>query len=249
MTSIVDTFRNLLEAFGSIESAYNFFSEVHANSDDNWIQGEQAARGELHQWVKDVEAALELADRRDELRIWRDATQNVESSSIGSVLTTAKRKKALFLQIRTRLYDETLPKPHNDMPECIREDYEEAMGVFKHSARSSAALLRLAVEKLCKELGETGKTINDDIASLVKKGLPTHIQQALDIIRVIGNEAVHPGMIDVRDNPEIAMELFGLLNEIIDDRISKQNRIQARYDSLPQSKLDGIKDRDKDKGA
>jgi len=82
----------------------------------------------------------------------------------------------------------------------------------------------------------------------VKKGLPQHIQQALDIVRGIGKFAVHPGELDVGDNPESAKQLFGLINEIIEDRIGKVkmlDRIKAAYDDLPKSKLDAIEKRDK----
>lgn len=146
------------------------------------------------------------------------------------------------------LVDLSIPEPHSDMPEGVRADYLEAFRVFTTSSRGAAALLRLAIQKLCRELGEAGKHIDTDIASLVKKGLPQHIQQALDIVRVIGNFAVHPGELDVGDNPESARQLFGLINEIIEDRIGKVKRldgIKAAYDALPKSKLDAIEKRDK----
>lgn len=140
-----------------------------------------------------------------------------------------------------------LPDPHPDMPSHIKEDYEEAQNVFEFSSRSATALLRLVIQKLCVELGEKGKNLNRDIANLVRGGLPQHIQQALDVVRVIGNESVHPGTIDVRDDPEIAKELFLLVNEIVDDRFGRPKRealIETRYKSLPKSKLDGIEVRD-----
>ena len=152
---------------------------------------------------------------------------------------------------KTILYpsiDIEIPKPHLDMPEEIAKDYEEARLVFSFSPKSSAALLRLAVQKLCKHLGEKGKNINDDIKSLVKKGLPIHVQQALDIVRLVGNQASHPGEINFDDTPEIAKKLFVLINEIVEDRISrpqKQAEIDTLYQSLPEKKLEGIHNRDK----
>ena len=137
----------------------------------------------------------------------------------------------------------TISKPHPDMPEEIAKDYEEARLVFSFSPKSSAALLRLVVQKLCKHLGEKGKNINDDIKSLVKNGLPSHIQKALDIVRVIGNEAVHPGEINIDDTPETSKKLFSLVNEIVEDQIGKpkkQAEIENLYQTLPKNKLEGI---------
>lgn len=136
------------------------------------------------------------------------------------------------------------PIPHVDMPEAVRPDFEEARSVLQRSPRSAAALLRLSLQKLCKEIGEKGANINDDIASLVSKGLPVEVQQALDIIRVVGNEQVHPGELDVRDDPSIATELFRLINFIVEDRISRPKSISALYSRLPAAKLESIKQRD-----
>ena len=105
-----------------------------------------------------------------------------------------------------------IPMPNEDMPESVKGIYMEARNVYPYSKRATAALLRLAVQVLCKELGEKGKNINDDIGELVKKGLPVQIQQALDSIRVIGNNAVHPGEIIIDEENDVASVLFVLLN-------------------------------------
>lgn len=96
-------------------------------------------------------------------------------------------------------------------------------------------------------LGEPGKNINNDIGSLVRKGLPIQIQQALDTVRVIGNNAVHPGQLDLEDNEDIAKSLFELINIIVDHQIAQPQKIEELYARLPQNLLDGINDRDKEK--
>jgi hypothetical protein len=61
---------------------------------------------------------------------------------------------------------------------------------------------------------------------------------------VIGNEQVHPGTLDVRDDPALAQELFELLNFIIEDRITRPKSIAQLYQRLPLEKLKGIQKRD-----
>jgi hypothetical protein len=130
--------------------------------------------------------------------------------------------------------------PNQDLPQDIAEDFEEARTILNDSPRGAAALLRLAVQKLCAHLGEKGKKIDEDIASLVSKGLSPMIQQALDVVRVIGNEAVHPGTLDLRDDRETALQLLSLVNLIAEKMISDPKKIQAMYDKLPENKRSEI---------
>jgi hypothetical protein len=134
--------------------------------------------------------------------------------------------------------------PHEEMPDVIREDFEEAAAIVDRSPRGAAALLRLMIQKLMPELGEKGKNINDDIASLVEKGLDAQIQQAMDILRVVGNHAVHPGQIDLKDDKATALNLFDLLNVIIERCITTPNRIKALFEGLPEGARKAIKKRD-----
>ena len=139
------------------------------------------------------------------------------------------------------------PLPNPDIPEDVKEDFLEARNIVELSPRSSSALLRLALQKLLKHLECKGEDINYDIGQLVKKGLPLEIQKSLDIVRVIGNESVHPGTLDLKDDKETAMALFSLLNLIVINRITQPKEIDALYGKLPPTKLKGIKDRDKKK--
>lgn len=138
----------------------------------------------------------------------------------------------------------TVEDANPDLPDDIKADYNEAKEIINKSPRSSAALLRLALQKILAHIGEKGNNINDDIKNLVKRGLPMQFQQALDSIRVIGNNAVHPGQIDLNDNPEIARALFGLLNVVCDYFITQPKKVAEIYGSLPEKDLNNIAKRD-----
>jgi len=135
-------------------------------------------------------------------------------------------------------------RAHTDLPAECAADYEEARQVFGASPRASAALLRLCIQKLMPHLGEAGKNINDDIASLVSKGLSPVVQQALDVCRVVGNNAVHPGEIDIQDSPEVARQLFGLINFVVEDRLTRPKQVAAMYAALPDGARAAVEKRD-----
>ena len=141
-------------------------------------------------------------------------------------------------------FNSAAPLPSPDMPPDVATEFLDARKVLQASAPAAAALLRLALQRLCKELGLPGKNINDDVAALVRRGLPQTIQQALDVVRVVGNNAVHPGEIDLRDDPEIALALFTLVNLVVDSMISQPKQVTALYSKLPQSAIQAIGKRD-----
>lgn len=150
------------------------------------------------------------------------------------------------------LYDKLLypsdqygPQPNEDLPDEIQADYLEASTILDLSPRGSAALLRLCIQKLCVHLGESGRDLNTDIGSLVKKGLDKRVQKALDVVRVLGNEAVHPGQIDLKDDRETAAKLFVAVNLIAEIMITQLKQLDALYDEkIPEGKRAAIEKRD-----
>jgi len=130
-----------------------------------------------------------------------------------------------------------------DMPPDVRADYEEARTILNLSPRGAAALLRLAIQKLCVHLEEPGKHINTDIGSLVAKGLPIQIANALDTVRVIGNDAVHPGELDLRDDRDTVFGLLRIINLVIENRISHPKHLDEMYSMLSPDKTAAIEER------
>ncbi len=137
----------------------------------------------------------------------------------------------------------TTPAPNPDLPADVLSDYEEASAIADRSPRGAAALLRLCIQKLCIHLGQPGKNINSDIKALVQAGLDARLQKALDVVRVVGNNAVHPGEIDA-DSRETAETLFSLVNLIADKMITQPKHVDEVYNSLPSGVLAAIEKRD-----
>lgn len=155
-------------------------------------------------------------------------------------------KKIIWINNNYIYPDVVAEEPNADMPESVKQLYNEAGTIYNKSPRAACALLRLAIDRLCNELGETDRDINKNIGNLVKKGLPQAIQQALDVVRVVGNKAVHPGVIsfDVDDKGTATM-LMRLLNIITERMITEPKEIESLYEGLPESVKESITKRDK----
>lgn len=135
--------------------------------------------------------------------------------------------QALVWPIKSGLLD-----PVDDCPANIKAVYDEARRVFPGSPRAAAAILRLAIQMICKEKGLPGKDLNSDIGKLVKDGLSSQIQQSLDLVRVVGNNAVHPGQIQIEENNDKIEKFFSLVNLIIDVLIVQPAKISTMFDAL-----------------
>lgn len=176
-----------------------------------------------------------------------DEKKHNNANSFVHIATCHNCRKHIVWVDNIYAYPEIIAEEANsDMPEEVMKLYNEASLIYNKSPRAACALLRLAIDRLCNELGETDRDINKNIGELVKKGLPTSVQQALDVVRVVGNKAVHPGQIafDV-DDIETAKMLMKLLNIIVDRMISEPKEIANLYNKLPESVKDSIAKRDK----
>ena len=155
------------------------------------------------------------------------------------------RKKIVWID-NEYIYPNIVAEEVNpDLPESVKQLYNEAGLIYNQSPRAACALLRLAIDRLCNELGETDRDINKNIGALVEKGLPKKVQQALDFVRVVGNKAVHPGVIafDV-DDTNTAKTLMRLINMIGQSMITDPKEIEDMYNQLPESAKESIERRD-----
>lgn len=134
-------------------------------------------------------------------------------------------------------YESPAPEPNADLPTDVLKDYQEAAAVVSLSPRAAAALLRLCVQRLCIYFGEPGKKIHEDIKSLAKKGkLNSTIELAMHTVRIAGNESVHPGELNLDDDPDLVQSLFEFVNLIAEVAITQPSRVREMLSRMPADK-------------
>ena len=135
------------------------------------------------------------------------------------------------------------PQPTEDMPLGVKETFLEAREIVIKSPRAASALLRLSLQKLIKHLGEKSRNLETAVLNLVDHGLSKTFYDALLVVRVIGKNAVKPGVINSKDDVKTAIALFNLLNMLVESTITQQRKVNQLYTSLP--KLKPVKRRKK----
>ena len=85
-------------------------------------------------------------------------------------------------------------KNSDDIPNSYLEDYEEGLKVLSVSPKASAALsCRLLQNILREEFKIKEKTLAQEIQKFIElDGIPSHLTDAVDAVRNIGNFAAHP---------------------------------------------------------
>ena len=101
------------------------------------------------------------------------------------------------------------------------EDFEQAATILNKSPRAAAALIRVCIQKMIPLLKNTGKNLDENISSLVGKGLEVEIGQAMDVLQVIRKNPVQENHIDLRAETAMATMMFESLKEILERRMLK----------------------------
>lgn len=113
-----------------------------------------------------------------------------------------------------------------DMPEDIREHYNEARLISEQSPRAAITLLRYCIQKLLRDGGYNG-TLRSQIAALSRDGGSRRLKRALEAVQLVGNSAAHEDEIawDVQD----VETLFTLVNLVGDEFYSKDAVVENAH--------------------
>lgn len=140
------------------------------------------------------------------------------------------------------------PTPNTDMPIAAKEIYQEAASIVELSPRAAVGLLRLASQIIVDEVIDGKGSLNDKIGKLgAKLGSDDLITQGLDVMRVYGNDNVHPTQttqIKLTDTAEDAKILFVILNYIVTALITPSLGIARLHDALSDTQKASITRRD-----
>jgi hypothetical protein len=130
----------------------------------------------------------------------------------------------------------SMDQPHEDMPESVRELYNEARAVVGISRRAGAALARGSLERLLKTLDPDAGRVNlDERIARMGERVSAPLWQLLTALRHIGNKSLH-----VDDEPDEAVTvflgdedagiselLFAAVNDLVDELITRPKRAAA----------------------
>ena len=105
--------------------------------------------------------------------------------------------------------------------EEVSEDFEEAAAILNKYPRAAAALIRICIQNMMPLLKQTGKNLDENISSLLRRGLEVQIQQAMDVLQVIRRNPGQESHVDLRDETAIATRMFESLKEILERRMLK----------------------------
>lgn len=133
--------------------------------------------------------------------------------------------------------------PHPQMPDSLKATYNEATSIAHLSPRAATALLRQTLEGLLEmKLGREKVRPNDAIKELVRqKEISDKEQKIADFVRISGNSAVHPGLIENDEQKEILDTLLDFINILTEKLIVEPEKIETLYQSLPAPQLEAIK--------
>ena len=168
-----------------------------------------------------------IEDNTDMITAMPNTTDGKKKHRSYYVMKCLACKELSFWENKEMVYPliSSAPAPVDEMPKGVKKIYEEARLIEPHSKRAAMVLLRVCLEKLMVHLQMKGKTLNDKIKNLAKKGVTDEAIRWLLAVKGMGNEAAHIANIDPNDQEvvENLNKVFTTINLIVTVTITLKN--------------------------
>ncbi|WP_105567115.1 DUF4145 domain-containing protein [Microbacterium halophytorum] len=133
--------------------------------------------------------------------------------------------------------------PHPDMPESAASLFRESAAVLSTSPRAAVALARASLETFLKHQypDVKRKDLNQRVG-LLHGQVRNPVWQTLTALRVVGNDALHDGIIAIDvDGTDVGTirSLLQAVNLLVEELITQPAAAQHLYDQLPEAKRVG----------
>jgi hypothetical protein len=136
-------------------------------------------------------------------------------------------KAAEVLQVAKHVHEpaeEPIEEAGGEIEESA-EDFEEAAAILNKSPDGAAALMRICIQNMLPLLKQEGRELDDNISSLVRKGIEVEIQQSMDALQVLRKTPFQQSHNRFNEDRETATKFVKLLNGILQRRMLKNREL------------------------
>jgi hypothetical protein len=174
-----------------------------------------------NQWndIKEIDEFGERLKTNEVTYVYQKHSQSLKVKMANLHLSSCHSCNGFALWVGERL---AFPMNVDKTPALVEEDVEEAAAILNKSPRGATALMRVCVQKLMPLLKLDGKNLDDSMSSLVRKGLEVEIQQAMEVLQVLGNDPGQPTSLDTQEDKEMALRFVDSLKAILERRMLKK---------------------------
>ena len=143
--------------------------------------------------ITEIDQFVERLKRNEVTYAYQKHSQSLKVKMANLHLSSCHSCNGFALWVGERL---AFPMNVDKTPALVEEDVEEAAAILNKSPRGAIALMRVCIQKLMPLLKQGGKSLDDSMSSLVRKGLEVEIQQAMEVLQVLRNDPVQPTNLD-----------------------------------------------------
>src|SRR6516225_5737683 len=175
-----------------------------------------------HEWndITEIDQFVERLKRNEVTYVYQKHSQSLKVKMANLHLSSCHSCNGFALWVGERL---AFPINVDKTPALVEEDLEEAAAILNKSPRGAIALMRVCIQKLMPLLKQDSENLNDSMSSLVRKGLEVEIQQAMEVLQVLGNDPAQPTSLDTQEDKEMALRFVDSLKAILERRVLKKD--------------------------